>query len=73
MIKIVSKFLSVGHNCIPDHVYCLNSGILFLNTMLKYQSKKGGNDQESIQSSTTPDPGYHMAIHTVNSVIFARI
>ena len=23
-------------------------------------SKKGGKDQESIQSSTTPDPGYHM-------------
>ena len=23
------------------------------------QSKKGGKDQESIQSSATPDPGYH--------------
>ena len=23
-------------------------------------SKKGDTDQESIQSSTTPDPGYHM-------------
>ena len=23
-------------------------------------SKKGGKEQESIQSSTTPDPGYHM-------------
>ena len=23
-------------------------------------NKKGGNDQESIQSSFTPDPGYHM-------------
>ena len=23
-------------------------------------SKNGGKDQESIQSSTTPDPGYHM-------------
>ena len=22
--------------------------------------KKGGKDQESIQSRTTPDPGYHM-------------
>ena len=28
---------------------------LFLN-----QSKNDGKDQESIQSSTTPDPGYHM-------------
>ena len=25
-----------------------------------YESKKGGKDQESIQSNTTPDPGYHM-------------
>ena len=25
-----------------------------------FRSKKGGIDQESIQSSTTPDPGYHM-------------
>ena len=24
------------------------------------QSKKDGKDQESVQSSTTPDPGYHM-------------
>ena len=24
------------------------------------KSKKGGKDEESIQSSTTPDPGYHM-------------
>ena len=24
------------------------------------KSKKGGKDQESIQSSTTPDPEYHM-------------
>ena len=24
------------------------------------KSKKGGKDQQSIQSSTTPDPGYHM-------------
>ena len=25
-----------------------------------HPSKKGGKDQESIQSSATPDPGYHM-------------
>ena len=24
------------------------------------QSKKDGKDKEMIQSSTTPDPGYHM-------------
>ena len=26
------------------------------------ESKKKGNDQESIQSSTTPDPGYQWEI-----------
>ena len=26
--------------------------------MYTYESKKEGKDQESIQSSTTPDPGY---------------
>ena len=25
-----------------------------------YKSKKGGKDQESMQSSTTPDPGYQL-------------
>ena len=34
---------------------------MFLNMWFKsLQRKKGGKDQESIQSSTTPDPGYHM-------------
>ena len=27
---------------------------------IMYKSKKDGKDQETIQSSTTPDPGYHM-------------
>ena len=26
----------------------------------QYESKKGGKDQETIQSNTTPDPGYQM-------------
>ena len=28
--------------------------------MGKWQSKEEGNDQESVQSRTRPDPGYHM-------------
>ena len=28
--------------------------------MQKHEIKKGGKDQESIQSSTTPDLGYHV-------------
>ena len=27
---------------------------------VNHKSKNGGKDQESIQSSTTPDPGYHI-------------
>ena len=29
-------------------------------TIQLLESKKDGRDQETIQSSTTPDPGYHM-------------
>ena len=35
--------------------YCM----IFLAIRRKLESKKEGKDQESIQSSTTPDPGYH--------------
>ena len=31
-----------------------------MKSMAKGQSKKDGKDQETIQSSTPPDPGYHM-------------
>ena len=30
------------------------------------QRKKGGKDQESLQSSTTPDPGYRMESEKTN-------
>ena len=38
----------------------MTCGILFCQSenTIKVQSKKEGKDQESIQSSTTPDPGY---------------
>ena len=29
---------------------------------LTHKSKKYGEDQETIQSSTKPDPGYHMGM-----------
>ena len=32
--------------------------MVYINIYIK--SKKGGKDQESIQSSSLPDPGYHM-------------
>ena len=32
----------------------------WVSIKMLYKSKKDGKDQESIQSSTTPDPGYHM-------------
>ena len=33
---------------------------VFHMTLTLLKSRKGGNDRESIQSSTTPDTGYHM-------------
>ena len=39
--------------------YALNNKMVRLeNWSHGYKSKKEGKDQESIQSSTTPDPGY---------------
>ena len=35
-------------------------GVLVLRLLVYNLRKNGGKDQESIQSSTTPDPGYHM-------------
>ena len=43
---------------------CLGQGnktvlpVVLQPTAFLYESKKEGKDQESIQSSTTPDPGY---------------
>ena len=34
--------------------------MLILKTPQLKQSKEEGNDQEPIQSSTTPDPGHHV-------------
>ena len=31
---------------------------IYVVLCIHYESKKGGKDQESIHSSTTPDPGY---------------
>ena len=33
---------------------------IYLVLCIQYESKKGGKEQESIQSSTRPDPGYQM-------------
>ena len=33
---------------------------IYVVLWVQYESKKGGKDQGSIQSSTTPDPGYRM-------------
>ena len=36
-----------------------NTGIIRNSTCHAIKSKKGDKNQELIQSSTTPDPGYH--------------
>ena len=37
-----------------------SQGEIPISSRTKLESKKGGKDQELIQSSTTLDPGYHM-------------
>ena len=44
--NINSSIFYEGYSCLPE-VYNM-------------ESKKSGKDQESIRSSTTPDPGYHI-------------
>ena len=36
-------------------------------------SKQGGKDQESIQSSTTPDPGYHMSESLSHTYFWSKV
>ena len=36
-------------------------------SILKFRSKKEGKDQESIQSSTTPDQGFYASISGKNN------
>ena len=49
---IVTLKKDQGHRIIINFLCCDTIYIY------KYTSKKEGKDQESIQSSTTPDPGY---------------
>ena len=48
----------LGIVCATVSVTAVSSYSLCIHVM--YQSKKDGKDQESIHSSTTPDPEYHM-------------
>ena len=43
---------------------------MYLNVIFYeiFWSKKGDKDQKSIQSSTTPDPGYHMGESAKNTI-----
>ena len=41
-----------------------NHDITVSKAVYLFQSKKDGNDQETIQSRTTPDPGYQNTINT---------
>ena len=61
--------LWVGLQCVivvfPDHTLLLSNIVassLSLELSSFVESKKGVKDQESIQSSTTPDPGYRMEV-----------
>ena len=39
--------------------FYLNGEYIKIKILLVYKSKKDSKDPESIQLSTTPDPGYH--------------
>ena len=68
-ILIISTAKSEIQICSNKHETCLvvkyeiNAVVCVLivdTNPLYFHSKKGGKDQELIQSNTTPDPGYHM-------------
>ena len=42
------------------HVYLNKFECHFLRLHINKTKQEDGKDQETIQSSTTPDPGYHM-------------
>ena len=52
---MISLFQSIGHGI--DMVLLPQGNLADYDF---HESKKGGKEQESILSSTTPDPGYNM-------------
>ena len=58
-----SILLSIFSISLNVQVYMETAGFSAINGRIcsnRIESKKDGKDQESIKSSTTPDPGYHM-------------
>ena len=49
MLQMQNLFQQIGSQYLAQYT-----------SSLLYESKKVGKDQEMIQSSTAPDPGYHM-------------
>ena len=45
---------------VSEHHMEIHKGANYHYTVAWKYLKKDGKDQETIQSSTTPDPGYHM-------------
>ena len=54
---IFYKITRMSKKNLQVHIYLMAPNRL--KTIIKY-SKKDSKDQETTQSSTTPDPGYHM-------------
>ena len=64
-VSVQNYALESWKNLISIPLLASICGLLLLFTFamfrgLRNQSEKGGKDQESVQSSTTPDPGYHI-------------
>ena len=57
---IVKYTTSLKHFCSKAYQNLYFMLFYFINLKELFKSKKDGKDQEMIQSSTSPDPGYHM-------------
>ena len=59
ILSLFGKYKNIS-NLNSDHKAVNLANVLScFDVALHLKSKKGGNDQESIKSSTTPNQGYH--------------
>ena len=67
----IEPYLPISFICV--HLY-VNKNMKRCGVLIYFgiQSKKDGKDQETIQLSTTPDPGYHMGKYMLQRTIVKR-
>ena len=61
LVALLYLMVFGGSSTLCRKLVCsVNCGISWSCSLTSLESKEEGNDQESIQSSTTPDPGHHI-------------